>query len=839
MAEAVKVIVRCRPLNQREKDLKCENIIEMDDKTGQCRLGKPGEKTQPPKSFTFDGVFNVDSITESLYADICFPLVDGAVEGYNGTVFAYGQTGCGKSFTMQGITDPPTQRGIIPRAFEHVFESIQILAEDTKYLVNASYLEIYNEDIRDLLVNNHRSKLEVKEHPDRGVYVKDLSMTTCHSVEDMEKVMEKGGHNRSVGSTLMNADSSRSHSIFTIYIETCERGADGEDHIKAGKLHLVDLAGSERQAKTGATGDRLKEATKINLSLSALGNVISALVDGKSKHIPYRDSKLTRLLQDSLGGNTKTLMVACISPADNNYEETLSTLRYANRAKNIKNKPKINEDPKDALLRQYQDEITMLKQLLTGQLQMSPEVVAQLGLTGNAVTASPLKQVTSGQTFISSDGGRAGNEVETDRIKSEYEEKLASLQQKYEEEHSDKMKLAEEIDSLQRDLSGKLRSASQSEVPVENRSSKTVAAVAGEEAIMKPRIASIPSKPDDKQTFLLGDQPLPDIPTVDAPGTSADFEQPLDSKTTTLSPNSIQEEAAKKLSLLQQHLVKSEPQIDKDELATKHKERRNQYKQRQQQKIKDIKKWEGEGIMAKVYDNLQDEIKDKHEQLEKLGDELIAANADIADIQSEFQTERTDYLDTIRKLEQQLMLQNQILEKIQPTIRRDCNYYNLAKIQSSSEFNEETQSWDIPDLLIERTSLPKEGLGTKRLSMINQEIVKNQPSPPNAENHHNMMDVDGDDAIDRYALHIQNSSNEDFSSNYFKPKRVDKILANNVVGGSSMMGESNLFKLPSPSSSKSPLRGEPEPLTRRPLKLEALPPSAFDKKKKKSKSRDG
>ena len=168
------------------------------------------------------------------------------------------------------------------------------------------------------------------------------------------------------------------------------------------------------------------------LITAALGNVISALVDGKSKHIPYRDSKLTRLLQDSLGGNTKTLMVACISPADNNYEETLSTLRYANRAKNIKNKPKINEDPKDALLRQYQDEITMLKQLLTGQLQMSPTVIAQLGLAGNAVAPAPLKPVASGQTFITSDDGRT-NEEETRRIKAEYEEKLASLQQKYEE----------------------------------------------------------------------------------------------------------------------------------------------------------------------------------------------------------------------------------------------------------------------------------------------------------------------------------------------------------------------------------------------------------------------
>lgn len=172
------------------------------------------------------------------------------------------------------------------------------------------------------------------------------------TAQELTKLMADGTKNRSVGATLMNADSSRSHSIFTVRVETSQE-VDGDTRIRGSKLNLVDLAGSERQGKTGATGERLKEATKINLSLSALGNVISALVDAKSKHIPYRDSKLTRLLQDSLGGNTKTLMVAAISPADNNYDETLSTLRYANRAKNIQNKAVINEDPKDALLRQY------------------------------------------------------------------------------------------------------------------------------------------------------------------------------------------------------------------------------------------------------------------------------------------------------------------------------------------------------------------------------------------------------------------------------------------------------------------------------------------------------
>ena len=206
---------------------------------------------------------------------------------------------------------------------------------------------------------------DLKEDPDKGVYVKDLTSFVVKGVGEINNVLKVGKKNRSVGATLMNADSSRSHSIFTITVECSQRRAgdpsDAEPHITVGKLNLVDLAGSERQAKTGSTGDRLKEATKINLSLSALGNVISALVDGKSSHIPYRDSKLTRLLQDSLGGNTKTVMIANLGPADYNFDETMSTLRYANRAKNIKNKPTINEDPKDAMLREFQEEIARLK----------------------------------------------------------------------------------------------------------------------------------------------------------------------------------------------------------------------------------------------------------------------------------------------------------------------------------------------------------------------------------------------------------------------------------------------------------------------------------------------
>nr|CAD7576999.1 unnamed protein product [Timema californicum] len=217
---------------------------------------------------------------------------------------------------------------------------------------------------RDLLNKDPSKHLELREKPEIGVYVKDLSSFVCKSMNEIEHVMVVGNMNRSIGATNMNEHSSRSHAIFVVTIEMGATEASVKKLIRVGKLNLVDLAGSERQSKTGASGARLKEASKINLSLSALGNVISALVDGKTTHIPYRDSKLTRILQDSLGGNSKTVMVANIGPASYNYDESLTTLRYANRAKNIKNKPRVNEDPKDALLRQYQQEIARLKVLL-------------------------------------------------------------------------------------------------------------------------------------------------------------------------------------------------------------------------------------------------------------------------------------------------------------------------------------------------------------------------------------------------------------------------------------------------------------------------------------------
>ncbi|XP_066527443.1 kinesin-like protein KIF3B [Hoplias malabaricus] len=364
-SESVKVVVRCRPMNEKERTANYERVVSVDVKLGQVSVRNPrgASSHEHPKVFTFDSVYDWNSKQLDLYDETFRPLVDSVLLGFNGTIFAYGQTGTGKTYTMEGIRNDPERRGVIPNSFEHIFTHIS-RSQNQQYLVRASYLEIYQEEIRDLLSKDQSRRLELKERPDTGVYVKDLSSFVTKSVREIEHVMNVGNQNRSVGATNMNEHSSRSHAIFVITIECSELGPDGENHIRVGKLNLVDLAGSERQTKTGAQGERLKEATKINLSLSALGNVISALVDGKSTHIPYRDSKLTRLLQDSLGGNARTVMVANIGPASYNVEETLTTLRYSNRAKNIKNKPRINEDPKDALLREFQEEIARLKEQL-------------------------------------------------------------------------------------------------------------------------------------------------------------------------------------------------------------------------------------------------------------------------------------------------------------------------------------------------------------------------------------------------------------------------------------------------------------------------------------------
>lgn len=368
--EAVQVVVRCRPMNTKEKESGCIQVVQVFPHSGEIEVVCSNESvTSNPvdqrKIFTFDAVYDHKAKQQDLYDEAVRPMVASVLEGFNATVFAYGQTGTGKTFTMEGTKKDSILKGIIPRSFEQIFMHIEN-TENMQYLVRVSYMEIYQEKIRDLLEDpKHPKRHEIRETPEGEIYVEDLMLINCKDVSQIEKVMYMGNLNRTIGATDMNEHSSRSHAIFQIRIEMSETNSTSKySNIKLGMLNLVDLAGSERQSKTGSKGERLKEASKINLSLSALGNVISALVNGSGSHIPYRDSKLTRLLQDSLGGNSRTLMIANIGPASYNLEETLTTLRYAHRAKSIQNKPRINEDPKDTLMRKLKDEIAHLQEAL-------------------------------------------------------------------------------------------------------------------------------------------------------------------------------------------------------------------------------------------------------------------------------------------------------------------------------------------------------------------------------------------------------------------------------------------------------------------------------------------
>jgi len=275
----------------------------MDKASNTVTVTHPDKPTEA-KQFSFDAVYDQSSSQKSVYDEVAFQMVESVFEGYNGTIFAYGQTGCGKTFTMMGDTKNPDKLGIIPNTFNHIFGYINTEGVGKKYLVRCSFIELYQEELKDLLNPSQKNKLEIREDPKTGIYVKDLTMTQVCSGSEIEKCLYSGNKNKHVGSTTMNAESSRSHCIFTIYVEMMDEGNTKNKKVKAGKLNLVDLAGSERQSKTNATGQAVDEAKKINLSLTALSNVINALVDKKS-HIPYRDSKLTRMLQDSLGGNTK------------------------------------------------------------------------------------------------------------------------------------------------------------------------------------------------------------------------------------------------------------------------------------------------------------------------------------------------------------------------------------------------------------------------------------------------------------------------------------------------------------------------------------------------------
>lgn len=563
----------------------------MDIQNGLARVRRPG--TNDYKDFTFDAVYDETAVQTDFYEHTGYAIVESVMDGYNGTIFAYGQTGTGKTHTMVGPAEPEEDRGVIPRAFGHVFRNVDVGGNRT-FLVRASDLEIYNEEIRDLLSKNPKQKLDLKDHPDGGVYVKDLTIMIVKGVRDLQQVMEVGQKNRSVASTLMNNESSRSHSIFTVTVEILEKGLDGQDHVRVGKMNMVDLAGSERQSKTGATGDTLKEATKINMSLSALGNVISALVDSKTSFIPYRDSKLTRLLQDSLGGNTKTVMCACIGPVDYNYDETLSTLRYAHRAKSIKNKPRINEDPKDAMIREFQDEITRLKMQLEKRggpgspprpppqegddVVVETEVVEVEKIVEKEVVVE--KVINSGLT--DEDVRRLQHQVEAEHLEIERQLQLEreAIEAQKEMADQEKQLLLEALEEKQKQRE--------------------------QEAQLQEKMLQQLKAMEEK--MLVGSQVM---------------------------EKAMQQEEDLRRAAMEVEEKKREQQRMREELE-----------QQQEEKLE----------LEEKYSSTEEQVQKMTAKLEKLWNRHKQTQEEVQDLQQEFQTEREDMLDTIRDLRKEVKL---------------------------------------------------------------------------------------------------------------------------------------------------------------------------------------
>ncbi|XP_064326342.1 kinesin-like protein KIF1B isoform X3 [Phalacrocorax carbo] len=463
---SVKVAVRVRPFNSRETSKESKCIIQMQGNS--TSITNPKNPKEAPKSFSFDYSYWSHTSPEDpcfasqsrVYNDIGKEMLLHAFEGYNVCIFAYGQTGAGKSYTMMGKQEE-SQAGIIPQLCEELFEKINDNSnEEMSYSVEVSYMEIYCERVRDLLNPKNKGNLRVREHPLLGPYVEDLSKLAVTSYTDIADLMDAGNKARTVAATNMNETSSRSHAVFTIVFT--QKKHDTETDLsteKVSKISLVDLAGSERADSTGAKGTRLKEGANINKSLTTLGKVISALAEvdnctNKSKKkkktdfIPYRDSVLTWLLRENLGGNSRTAMVAALSPADINYDETLSTLRYADRAKQIKCNAVINEDPNAKLVRELKEEVTRLKDLLRAQglgdiIDIDPMGDEYSGSGGKSsmgsLTASPSSCSLSSQvglTSVSSIQERImstpGGEEAIERLK-ESEKIIAELNETWEE----------------------------------------------------------------------------------------------------------------------------------------------------------------------------------------------------------------------------------------------------------------------------------------------------------------------------------------------------------------------------------------------------------------------
>eukprot|EP00455_Lapot_gusevi_P045945 TRINITY_DN5959_c0_g1_i6.p1 TRINITY_DN5959_c0_g1~~TRINITY_DN5959_c0_g1_i6.p1 ORF type:complete len:726 (-),score=130.19 TRINITY_DN5959_c0_g1_i6:93-2270(-) len=634
-SESIRVVVRCRPLNSTETKNGNYRIVEMDSRVGSVSVSDPSDQKQPPKTFTYDAVYDWNSTQDEVFRETAKPIINSVLEGYNGTIFAYGQTGTGKTHTMEGAYQPAELRGIIPRSFAYIFDSITNSA-GTQFLVRVTFLEIYNDEIRDLLQDTDQ-RLDLKENQN-GVYVKDLSTHIVQSEEDTMQLLELGKSHRKKGATLMNPNSSRSHCIFTLTIESSDTREDGTQHIRAGKLNMVDLAGSERQDKTGAQGVRLKEAAKINLSLTALGNVISALTSRQSKHVPYRDSRLTRLLQDSLGGNTKTVMVANIGPADYNFEETVSSLRFASRAKQIQNKPIVNEDPKDTLLRQYQLEIEELK----AQLASIPDgTTASLDLTRPAFQTGATPGGTTPGKAPAALAPIAPQKVLVERVVEKVITKKGFDEAKVRE-------LEESSNKARKALEEKMQAERQSLLEQTTQAEQTTNQMAKE---LRKKENRIEKQKREREALLKKLE---------------EMEQKV------LIGNQIEDQARKHEHMLEQK---------REELR-----RAEQERLRIQQALREREEIQSE--LASKSENLDQMIMERTNKLRKLWDQYKQLEQDINDQQAEFQREREYMLENCRELHRGNQLRQLIIELFVSKEERE-------KVERRAMWDDETGEWSL------------------------------------------------------------------------------------------------------------------------------------------------
>ncbi|CAI0462328.1 unnamed protein product [Linum tenue] len=428
----VQVLLRCRPFSEDELRSNAPQVVTCNDYQREVAVSQNIAGKHIDRVFTFDKVFGPSAKQRDLYDQAVVPIVNEVLEGFNCTIFAYGQTGTGKTYTMEGECrraksglngELPQEAGVIPRAVKQIFDTLE--GQNAEYSVKVTFLELYNEEITDLLAPEEISKVALEEKQKKplplmedgkgGVLVRGLEEEIVTSASEIFTLLERGSSKRRTAETLLNKQSSRSHSLFSITIHIKEPSPEGEELIKCGKLNLVDLAGSENISRSGAREGRAREAGEINKSLLTLGRVINALVEHLG-HIPYRDSKLTRLLRDSLGGRTKTCIIATVSPAVHCLEETLSTLDYAHRAKHIKNKPEVNQKMmKSTLIKDLYGEIDRLK----------AEVYAAREKNGVYIPKERYYQEESERKAMADQIEQMGITIET------HQKQLEELQEKY------------------------------------------------------------------------------------------------------------------------------------------------------------------------------------------------------------------------------------------------------------------------------------------------------------------------------------------------------------------------------------------------------------------------